>query len=38
MPAQLAQQVVNQSIEAGRSFLELKRGGRIRRPEVGRAR
>jgi putative transposase len=38
LPAQLIQQAINQGVEAGKSFLELKRDGRVRkpRPEVGR--
>lgn len=38
LPAQLIQQAVNQGIETGKSFLELKRDGRVHkpRPEVGR--
>jgi putative transposase len=38
LPAQLIQQAMNQGIETGKSFLELKRDGRIHkpRPEVGR--
>jgi len=38
LPAQLIQQAMNQGIETGKSFLELKRDGRVHkpRPEVGR--
>jgi len=38
LPAQLIQQAINQGIETGRSFLELKRDGRVHkpRPEVRR--
>jgi putative transposase len=38
LPAQLIQQAMNQGVEIGKSFLELKRDGRIHkpRPEVGR--
>ncbi len=38
LPAQLIQQAMNQGVETGRSFLELKRNGRVHkpRPEVGR--
>jgi hypothetical protein len=38
MPAQLIQQAINQGVETGKSFLELKRDGRVYkpRPEVGR--
>jgi putative transposase len=38
LPAQLIQQAINQGVEIGKSFLELKRDGRIHkpRPEVGR--
>jgi hypothetical protein len=38
LPAQLIQQAINQGVETGKSFLELKRDGRVRkpRPEVGR--
>jgi len=38
LPAQLIQQAINQGIETGKSFLELKRDGRIHkpRPEVRR--
>ncbi len=38
LPAQLIQQAMNQGVETGRSFLALKRDGRIHkpRPEVGR--
>jgi putative transposase len=38
LPAQLTQQAMNQGVETGKSFLELKRDGRVRkpRPEVGR--
>ena len=38
LPAQLIQQAINQGIETGKSFLELKRDGRVHkpRPEVGR--
>jgi hypothetical protein len=32
LPAQLIQQAMNQGVETGRSFLEAKRDGRIRRP------
>ncbi len=32
LPAQLIQQAMNQGVETGRSFLEVKRGGQIRRP------
>jgi putative transposase len=32
LPAQLIQQAINQGVETGKSFLELKRSGRIRRP------
>jgi len=37
-PAQLTQQAMNQGVETGKSFLELKRDGRVRKPhpEVGR--
>jgi hypothetical protein len=38
LPAQLMQQAMNQGVETGESFLELKRNGRVHkpRPEVGR--
>jgi len=38
LPAQLIQQAMNQGVEIGKSFLELKRDGRVHkpRPEVGR--
>ncbi len=38
LPAQLIQQAMNQGVEIGKSFLELKRDGRVRkpRPEVRR--
>ncbi|MEM4650328.1 MAG: zinc ribbon domain-containing protein [Pyrobaculum sp.] len=38
LPAQLIQQAINQGVETGKSFLELKRDGRVYkpRPEVGR--
>jgi IS605 OrfB family transposase len=38
LPAQLIQQAMNQGVEIGKSFLELKRDGQVRkpRPEVGR--
>ncbi len=38
LPAQLIQQAINQGVETGKSFLELKRNGRVYkpRPEVGR--
>jgi IS605 OrfB family transposase len=38
LPAQLIQQAMNQGVEIGRSFLKLKRDGRVHkpRPEVGR--
>jgi len=38
LPAQLIQQAMNQGVETGKSFLELKRNGRVHkpRPEVGR--
>ncbi len=38
LPAQLVQQAMNQGVETGKSFLELKRNGRVYRPrpEVGR--
>jgi IS605 OrfB family transposase len=38
LPAQLTQQAMNQGVEIGKSFLALKRDGRIHkpRPEVGR--
>ncbi len=38
LPAQLIQQAMNQGVETGRSFLELKRNGQVHkpRPEVGR--
>jgi IS605 OrfB family transposase len=38
IPAQLIQQAINQGVEIGKSFLELKRDGRVRKPspEVGR--
>jgi putative transposase len=38
LPSQLIQQAINQGIETGRSFLALKRDGRVHkpRPEVGR--
>jgi putative transposase len=38
LPAQLIQQAINQGVETGKSFLELKRDGRVRKPglEVGR--
>jgi putative transposase len=38
LPAQLIQQAINQGVEIGKSFLALKRDGRIHkpRPEVGR--
>ncbi len=32
LPAQLIQQAINQGVETGRSFLELKRNGRIHKP------
>jgi putative transposase len=37
LPAQLIQQAMNQGVEIGKSFLALKRNGRIHkpRPEVG---
>ena len=37
LPAQLIQQAMNQGVEIGRSFLELKKDGRVYkpRPEVG---
>jgi IS605 OrfB family transposase len=38
LPAQLIQQAINQGVEIGKSFLKLKRDGRVYkpRPEVGR--
>jgi len=38
LPSQLIQQAINQDVETGRSFLELKRDSRVHkpRPEVGR--
>ena len=38
LPSQLTQQAINQGVETGKSFLELKRNGRVHkpRPEVGR--
>ncbi len=38
LPAQLTQQAINQGVETGKSFLEAKRDGRVRKPspEVGR--
>jgi hypothetical protein len=38
LPSQLIQQAMNQGVETGKSFLELKRDGRVRkpRPEVRR--
>jgi len=38
LPAQLIQQAINQGVEIGKSFLALKRDGRVHkpRPEVGR--
>jgi putative transposase len=38
LPSQLIQQAINQGVEAGKSFLALKRNGRVHkpRPEVGR--
>ena len=38
LPAQLTQQAINQGVETGKSFLELKRDGRVHkpRPEVRR--
>ncbi len=38
LPAQLTQQAMNQGVETGKSFLELKRDGRVHkhRPEVRR--
>ena len=38
LPSQLIQQAINQGVETGKSFLALKRNGRIRKPhpEVGR--
>jgi transposase len=38
LPAQLIQQAINQGVEIGKSFLELKKDGRVHkpRPEVGR--
>jgi putative transposase len=38
LPAQLIQQAINQGVETGKSFLALKRDGRVHkpRPEVGR--
>ena len=38
LPAQLIQQAINQGVETGKSFLALKRNGRVHkpRPEVGR--
>jgi putative transposase len=38
LPAQLIQQAINQGVETGKSFLKLKRNGRVYkpRPEVGR--
>ncbi|MCC6032262.1 MAG: hypothetical protein LM566_05015, partial [Pyrobaculum sp.] len=32
LPAQLIQQAMNQGVETGRSFLALKRDGRVRKP------
>jgi transposase len=32
LPAQLIQQAMNQGVETGKSFLELKRDGRVRKP------
>jgi IS605 OrfB family transposase len=39
LPSQLIQQAINQGVETGKSFLELKRDGRVHkpRPEVRRA-
>ena len=38
LPSQLTQQAINQGVETGKSFLKLKKDGRVRkpRPEVGR--
>ncbi len=38
LPSQLIQQAINQGVEIGKSFLELKKDGRVHkpRPEVGR--
>jgi putative transposase len=38
LPSQLIQQAINQGVETGKSFLKLKKDGRVRkpRPEVGR--
>lgn len=38
LPSQLIQQAINQGVETGKSFLELKRDGRVHKPhpEVGR--
>ena len=38
LPAQLVQQAINQGVEVGKSFLEARRDGRVRkpRPEVRR--
>jgi len=32
LPAQLTQQAINQGVEIGKSFLELKRDGRVHKP------
>jgi hypothetical protein len=32
LPAQLIQQAMNQGVETGKSFLELKRNGRVHKP------
>ncbi len=32
LPAQLIQQAMNQGVETGKSFLEAKRDGRVRKP------
>ncbi len=32
LPSQLIQQAINQGVETGKSFLELKRNGRVRKP------
>ena len=33
LPAQLIQQAMNQGVETGKSFLELKRDGRVHKPQ-----
>ncbi len=32
LPSQLIQQAINQGVETGKSFLELKRNGRVHKP------